>query len=76
MLLKTNYKNDDIYEDNYSTVPERLKEISKKLKNWNNASCLAEKNSMGETNIQFLNDKSFTILSGISIVCSSSLFLV
>jgi len=56
----------DIYEDNFSAVPERLREITKRLKKWNNAHCLAEKNSMGETNIQFLNDKSGLRIEGIT----------
>lgn len=56
----------DIYENNYSPSPERLREITKKLKYWNNAYCLAEKNSMGETNIQFLNDKSGLRIEGIT----------
>lgn len=56
----------NIYEDNYSAVPERLNTISKTLKYWNNAHCLAEKNSMGETNIQFLNNKSGLKITGIT----------
>ena len=56
----------EIYENNYSPVPDRLNDISKLLKKWNNAYCLAEKNSMGETNIQLLNQNSGLKISGIT----------
>ena len=56
----------EIYENNYSTVPDRLNDISKILKKWNNAYCFAEKNSMGETNIQLLNQNSGLKIQGIT----------
>ena len=57
---------DKIWSDNTLTVPERNNIISKQLREFNNSVCLAEKNSMGETSIQYLNKQNNLRIEGFS----------